>query len=252
MKTSPLELKFETILNRSTNNKDVFGAVVNIEPGDNAFSWSGSAGNIEEENQYFIASTTKLYITALLLKLRGEGCLRLEDEVSHYLSRNIVSGIHVYKGIDYSYDITIGQLMSHTSGLPDYFQQKRRSGKSLWAELTAGYDQHWTLDEVIDDVKKMKPRFKPGAKGKAFYSDTNYQLLGRITEIITGKRISAVLKEFIFEVLQLKDTYSYDDSSDTKPVSLYYKTRPLRIPLAMTSFGPDGGIVSTAREHDIS
>jgi len=94
----------------------------------------------------------------------------------------------------------------------------------------------------------MKPRFKPGAKGKAFYSDTNYQLLGRVIEIITGKRIGAVLKEFIFEPLQLRNTYLYDDSNDTTPVSLYYKTDPLCIPLAMTSFGPDGGIVSTARE----
>jgi len=52
-------------------------------------------------------------------------------------------------------------------------------------------------------------------------------------------------------VLQLKDTYLCDDSSDTKPVPLYYKTRPLRIPLAITSSGPDGGIVSTAKESMI-
>ncbi len=94
----------------------------------------------------------------------------------------------------------------------------------------------------------MKPRFKPGARGKAFYSDTNYQLLGRVIEAIVGKRMGEVLQGFIFSPLRLKDTYLYDDSNDNIPLSLYYKTDPLRIPLAMTSFGPDGGIVSTAKE----
>jgi len=248
MKTPPPELKLEMILNRSANNKYIFGTVVNIESGDDTFFWSASAGNVKAENPYFIASTTKLYITALVLNLRADGRLRLEDKISQYISKEIISGIHVHSGIDHSYDITIGQLMSHTSGLPDYFQQKRECGLSLQAELTAGHDQSWTSEKVIHDVKKMKPKFKPGTKGKALYSDTNYQLLGRIIEIIIGKKIGTVLKEFIFESLQLKNTYLYEDSNDTTPVSLYYKTHPLHIPLAMTSFGPDGGIVSTAKE----
>lgn len=180
--------------------------------------------------------------------MRADGRFQLEDKISKYISKDIISGIHIYKGIDYSSDITIGQLMSHTSGLPDYFQQKRESGKSLQSEITAGHDQHWTFEKVMDEVRKMKPKFKPGRKRKALYSDTNYQLLGRITEIITEKKINAVLKEFIFDTLHLKNTYVYEDSNDRTPVSLYYKTQPLHIPLAMTSFGPDGGIVSTAKE----
>jgi len=126
MKTLPPELKPERILNRSVNNKNIFGTVVNIESGDNTFSWSGSAGNTKEENQYFMASATKLYVTAVVLKLRAEGDLRLEDEVSQYISRDIISGIDVHKGIDSSYDITIGQLMPHTSGLPIIFNKKEK------------------------------------------------------------------------------------------------------------------------------
>lgn len=248
MKITQLESKLEKILTKSINNKEIFGAVVNIESGDNTFSWSGSGGNIKEENQYFIASTTKLYITAVVLRLRADGLLQLEDKISKYISKDIISGIHIYKGIDYSSDITLGQIMSHTSGLPDYFQQKRESGKSLLSEITAGHDQHWTFEKVMDEVRKMKPKFKPGEKGKALYSDTNYQILGRTIEIITGKKINTVLKEFIFDTLHLKNTYVYEDSNDRTPVSLYYKTQPLHIPLAMTSFGPDGGIVSTAKE----
>ena len=221
---------------------------MNIENKDNSFSWSGAAGNINEDDQYFIASTTKLYITALVLKLKEDGALTLEDKISQFIPKEIISGIHVHGGTDYSNSITISMLMSHTSGLPDYFGQKRESGKSLQSELTAGHDYGWTFEQVIDDVKKMKPKFKPGAKGKAYYSDTNYQILGRIIEIITGKKINQVLREHILNPLSLKKTYFYEDVNDITPVSLYFKTKPLHIPLAMISFGPDGGIVSSARE----
>lgn len=94
----------------------------------------------------------------------------------------------------------------------------------------------------------MKPAFRPGEKGKALYSDTNYQLLGRIAEVVTGKLFSKLLEESIFSPLGLSKTYLYQDSQDTRPVSLYYKDHPLHIPLAMTSFGADGGIVSTSDE----
>jgi D-alanyl-D-alanine carboxypeptidase len=60
--------------------------------------------------------------------------------------------------------------------------------------------------------------------------------------------LSAVLKEWIFEKLGLKRTYLYENSSDTIPEPMYFKQKPLLIPLAMVSFGPDGGIVSTSEE----
>jgi CubicO group peptidase (beta-lactamase class C family) len=159
-----------------------------------------------------------------------------------------LQGLLVFKGVDYTDRITIKHLLAHTSGLPDYFQQKRGDGASLQDQLTSGKDQGWDFDQVIQDVKSMQPRFKPGEKGKALYSDTNYQILGRIIEKVTGETISGVFDEFIATPLGLKRTYLYSDSSDTRPAVMYYKENPLPIPLAMTSFGPDGGVVSTAAE----
>jgi len=54
MKTPPPESKLEMILNRSANNKYIFGTVVNIESGDDTFSWSASAGEMKVENPYFV------------------------------------------------------------------------------------------------------------------------------------------------------------------------------------------------------
>lgn len=248
MNTSKTHAQLQQTITKLVDNKKIFGVSASIESGDGSLAFIGSAGNLQRESQYFIASTTKIYVTAIIMKLRQDGKLSLDDRISKYIDQQILQNLLVFKGVDYSNEITIRQLLAHTSGLPDYFQQKKASGKSLQDELTAGKDQSWTFEKVIEEVKKMKPTFKPGTPGKALYSDTNYQILGRIIETITNQKISVVLKEFIFEPLGLKQTYLYENSQDTAPATLYFKTNPLPIPLAMISFGPDGGIVSTSSE----
>lgn len=247
-KEIPAEIKLQKLLSETVDNEEIFGVVATVEKGDDSFSWTGSAGNLTAEKPFFIASTTKLYITAVLLKLRSEGRISLDDKISKYLRQETLFGLHVLKGTEYSDSITIRQLMAQTSGLPDYFQQEKSDGSSLEKELSAGKDQSWDIETVLAESKKMSPHFKPGEKGKAFYSDTNYQLLGKIIEKVTGLPIKTVFSEFIFKPLNLKQTYLYFDSSDTLPAKLYFEKRELNIPKAMVSFGPDGGIVSTSAE----
>lgn len=248
MDNSQTQIKLQQILDSVVDNKKVFGISVSIEKADGSLDFVGSAGNLEKESQFFIASTTKLYITAIIMRMREDGILSLDDPISKYIEKRFLQHLLVIRGIDYASVITIRQLLAHTSGLPDYFQQKKANGKSLQDEITLGKDQSWTFEQVIEEVKTMKPSFHPEKKGKALYSDTNYQILGRIIETITGKTLSAVLKESIFDKLGLKRTYLYEDSSDTIPEPMYFKQKPLFIPLAMVSFGPDGGIVSTSEE----
>jgi CubicO group peptidase (beta-lactamase class C family) len=97
----------------------------------------------------------------------------------------------------------------------------------------------------------MKPHFPPGAPGKAFYSDTNYQLLGAIIEAMTGDTYAAALDGGIVTPLGLTRTYLFSqatvDRYDTVS-PLLMDTTPIRIPQVMASVGADGGIVSTAAE----
>lgn len=230
------------------NKKGVFSAVLCVESGDNSFSWTGAAGDMQKDSQYFIASVTKLYVTAVVMGLIEEGRIELHDKISKYLTEELMEGLHVLKGVDYSNDITIKHLISNTSGIPDYFFHKQPDGKTSASELLDGKDGSWNLEKTIKLVKELTPNFIPGKKGKAEYSDTNYQLLGRLIEIITGKNIGEVFKEYIFDELKLKHTYVYKDSSDNKPVPFYYKSKKLWSPNYMVSITPEGGIVSTAEE----
>ena len=244
--TTEKEKLLQAVLDKIVDNKKVFGTSFALKKDEEI--WQGASGNLAIDQPYFIASTTKLFTTAIILKLREDGKLSLEDKISKYMDASILSGLHVYKGKDYSQELTIRHLLSHTSGLPDYFQDKGTSGKSLEDELMAGNDQFWTVEEAIERSKKMSPLFAPGTKGKAKYSDANFQLLGKIIETISGKLYAENCQERIIQPLGLTKTYLYQDATDRKPKTLYYKSKELNIPKAMTSFGADGGIVSVSRE----
>lgn len=240
------EKSLQAVLDKTVDNKKVFGASFAFKK--DTLTWQGSSGNMSIDQPYFIASTTKLFTTAIILKLRADGKLNLDDKISKYIEQSILSGLHVYKGKDYSQELTIQHLLSHTSGLPDYFQDKGSNGKSLEDELISGHDQYWTFEQTIERTKSIEPHFAPGRKGKAHYSDANFQLLGKIIENITHKPYTENCQDIIIKPLGLINTYLYQDSTDKTPKTLYYKSTELNIPKAMTSFGADGGIVSTSND----
>ncbi|WP_067839321.1 serine hydrolase domain-containing protein [Amphibacillus sediminis] len=239
-----LEQTVQQMIKRRNN----FGAIFCIEQGKQHFSWIGSAGNLHTNDQYFITSVTKLFVTAIILKLKTENRLKLKDKITKYLANDMMEGLHVLNGIDYSYDITIEHLLSNTSGIADYFFQKQANHKAVAKTLFQGQDEPWPLERTLLSIKRMKPQFKPGEK--ASYCGTNYQLLGKIIENITGKSIRESFQSYLFDELNLSNTYIYADESDTTPVPLYYKSQPLHIPkfISCDSFTPEGGIVSTAKD----
>jgi len=207
-----------------------------------------AAGNLQVQQPYFMASTTKLYVTALMLRLRLQGALALDDTLTAHLPPSLLQGIHTYQGHNYTPALTLRHLLAHTSGLPDYFQYKHPDRPSLLQQIARGHDVPWTLETVLENVRHMTPAFAPGTPGRALYSDTNFQLLGRVAETHLGMPLAQAIAHHIAQPLGLTQTYLYTDPADTRPAGLYYQQHPLHIPQAMASFGADGGIVSTAAE----
>lgn len=236
------------LVNKMVDNKSIFSAVMRVENSEGNISWTGAAGNMQVDSKFFIASVTKLYITAVVMMLIEEGKISLTDKISEYLPEHFCNGLHVLKGIDYSNELTIYHLITNTSGIPDYFFYRQRNGRTVADELMEGKDEPWPIERTIELIKGLKPNFKPGARGRANYSDSNYQLLGKIIEIVTGKSIGEVFHDYIFLPLNLKNTYTYHDPNDETPVPFYYGSKKMWLPKYMASIGPEGGIVSTAEE----
>lgn len=241
-----LTTKLQNLITKKINGKNLHGIAVKIEKGNGEVIFRSASGNLGVDTQYFIASTTKIYITALIMKLVSEDKLSLDDTLEKFFPAELITNLNNFQGTDYSSEITIRNLLSHTSGIPDYFMGKLLDGTSLQDSIVAGDDRAWTFEEAITMSKSLKPNFKPNQKGRALYSDTNFQVLGRIIEIVRGSTIAEVLMNEIFKPLGLEKTYLYTDPQDTKPFPLYYKDTTLNIPKAMTSFKADGGIVSTS------
>jgi CubicO group peptidase (beta-lactamase class C family) len=186
--------------------KYIYGAVFYVSSDDNSIDLISASGNIEEDSQYYIASINKFFVSAIILKLYTENKLDLQDKISKYLPEEVVRGLHLHKGKEFSNDLSIAHLMSHTSGLPCYLTDKQANGKTAMKELEAGFDQPWPIHKVIQEVKTMKTHFPPGKEGRAKYIDTNHQILDLIIENITGELVNIVLKN-LFQELNLTKTY---------------------------------------------
>lgn len=217
------------------------------------WEWASPAASAgaNRAGQYFIASATKLYVTALVLQLRAEGRLDLRAPAATYLDPALLDGVHVLRGVDSSARITVQELLSHTSGIADYFEQRRPDGSTQIGRALA-HDFSWTLDDVLRITRQdLEPRFAPSTPGKAFYSDTNYQLLGAVIEAVTGQTSEDALRERILEPLGLAGTYPFTTQTLGRYAdvdAMLYGTRPIVIPRAMASVRADGGVVSTARD----
>jgi D-alanyl-D-alanine carboxypeptidase len=241
-------------------DKSVRNCVLSVMKGDSSFSWSGAAGIASQNGQVpmtkdtpiYIASITKLYTATAIMRLYEKGALSLDDPMSRYLPKELIQGIHVYKGKDYSHEITIEELLSHTSGIADYYTEKPKEGKSLFDLFLEKPERSWTVDETIARARdNLEPNFQPGTD--ASYSDTNFQLLGKVIEAITGKPLHIVYEDFFFRPLGLKHTWLTGHSEpqlapSTAPADIFYKDMNITKTRSNGAYWADGGIVSTAEE----
>jgi len=251
--------KLKATLDAQIGKGYVHNVVAAVQSHGRSINFVGAAGIADPQTgtamtpdtPYFIASVTKMYTAAIILRLYEEKRVDLNAPISEYLPASLTRAIHVYKGTDYSDRIKISNLIDQSSGLADYEADKPRGGKSILDGLKDGHDRAIDTAEAIEIVRNLSPRFAPGTRGKAHYSNANYRLLGAIIESVTGKPMATNFKEMIFAPLGLQHTYLFDwtvPRSDEDPATIYLKDTPLNAPKYLSSNVSDGGIVSTASE----
>jgi D-alanyl-D-alanine carboxypeptidase len=157
---------------------------------------------------YQIASNSKQFTAMALMLLRDEGKLSLDDPVSKYIP-----------GISEGDRITIRQLLSHTSGLQDFWPQDY-----MFADMTKP-----TAPEGIVDKWAKKPLdFEPGARWQ--YSNTGYVVAGMIAEKVSGEPLLAYLNRKVFVPLGMHPVDQDDTNTPAFPAGYHrYALGPVRL-----------------------
>ncbi|MBK7860027.1 MAG: beta-lactamase family protein [Archangiaceae bacterium] len=139
-----------------------------------------------------IASITKTFTATMTLKLVEQRRLELDTPLRELLPRAMVDG--------FDEKITVRQLLSHTSGLPDYWADRH-----FLQAFDKNTQRRWAPAELLSYTKSKGRVAKPGAK--FHYSDTNYVLLGLILERQLGQPLEQIFAKNFFEPLGMTDTF---------------------------------------------
>ena len=172
-------------------NGESFGLAV-------GFSDRDSKTAMKPTDRMLAGSVGKTFAAATALQLIKEGKIGLDDKVEKYLGRE-----QWFTRLPNAKDITVRQLMNHTSGLVRY-EFKEQFTK----DLTANPDKVWQPAELVAYLLDEKPPFEAG-KGWD-YSDTNYIVLGMIIEKVTGKKFYDEANRRLLKPLKLTDTIPQD------------------------------------------
>jgi CubicO group peptidase (beta-lactamase class C family) len=177
---------------------------------------------------YQIASVSKQFTAAAVLRLAERGELSLDDDVTRYVD-----------GLPASYrTISLRQLLNHTAGVPNFTEFFRQFRQTL------------TPAQLIDSLAARPLLFTPGSG--FHYSNSGYYLLGLVIERVTGQSYDGYLREQFFAPLGMADTEYCGDSRDRPVPAGYVRTRRGE-PVQTTPWDPSvlyaaGSLCSTATD----
>ncbi|HEY1767005.1 MAG TPA: serine hydrolase domain-containing protein, partial [Terracidiphilus sp.] len=162
------------------------------------------------EMRYSIGSISKQFTAAAILLLQEQGKLSIDDPVGKYVP-----------GLTRGNEVTIREILSHTSGYQDYWPEDYVMTPMLHPE---------SAQQIIDTWGKKPLDFEPGTEWQ--YSNTNYVIAGRIVEAIAGEPVFDYLTQHIFRPLGMKSMWNSDETKLTQADAAgYYRHAlgPLRL-----------------------
>lgn len=197
--TAAISVDYQKVID-DTVSDTIPGIILLVDSPENKFLGSAGIENKESQNPMQIyhtmptASAGKPMIGLLALMLADENLLKLDDTLDTWLSADILNQI------ENSGEITLRQLLNHTSGIFNYTEK----GDYL-ALLIAEPDKLKTDIDFLVFGLNQPAYFKPGEGIE--YSNTGYLLIGLILDQVLGMHHSTALRERILEPLGMNATY---------------------------------------------
>lgn len=197
------------------------------------------------DSQYHSASIGKTMCATVYGMLVDEGKISYNDKITTFLGAEILNGLYELNGKDYRDEVTIKHLLSHTSGVADYFEGPVKSGKSMLEMIIDNPDLLFEPEDLIRFTRdSQEPVSRPGEQ--FYYSDTGYILLGLILEAIEEKPYGDILGERIFTPLNMDNSYlMFHRYEATDILGIYIEGLDYSDKNALSLDWAGGGIVTT-------
>jgi D-alanyl-D-alanine carboxypeptidase len=192
-------------------------------------------------HSYFIASATKPMLAVALVGQLHRAGLTVDTRVHDCLPG-------LLEGVPFGDTLTVRHLLSHTSGMFDYWNVHGLSAHKGPQPLAQWAAEHpgWTIDEVIDLARIYPPAAPPGKRFA--YCGTNYQVATRLLEHLTGLPADRALDELVFQPAGMSDSslFTLGDLSRFDSIAPVLLSRePYLAPRRMASLSGEGAVVST-------
>lgn len=163
------------------------------------------AGELTADQPFHVASVGKLFTATVIYQLAEEGKIQLDEPILESISPDRLSHLFVYEGVDHKGEVTFAHLLSHTSGIADYFDGPVTSGEKVTTLMRLEPDYVWTPEAMLDVSRDRQVAVSAPGEGY-YYSDSGYVLLGLLIEAIEGEAFERVLEKRIFGPLAMHDS----------------------------------------------
>jgi CubicO group peptidase (beta-lactamase class C family) len=193
---------------------------------------SGGDTAVTPDTPFVTGSISKSFTALAVMQLVEAGKVDLDAEVSQYIDG--FSGQPAGA-------ITIRQLLSHTSGFSTL------QGNASHTDTTGGKDE---LARRVDELADLTPAHAPGERWE--YSNTNYQILGRLIEVVSGQEYQAYVATKILDPVGMERSFVADgevhESMATGHRPWFGTKRPLPENATDRATAPQGGIIASAND----
>ena len=160
----------------------------------------------DQVTPFHAASIGKMPTAVLVMQLVEEGALTLDTRIAAILPPEVLADLFVVHDVDHAGDVTVRQLLDHTSGIADYFEGIVTSGSGFLDLVLSDRDHLWLPHELLDFSRTRQRAV--GSPGEMFhYSDTGYVLAGLVVEAMTAVPFHESLHDRIFTPLHMDDSY---------------------------------------------
>ncbi|WP_228373569.1 serine hydrolase domain-containing protein [Demequina soli] len=204
------------------------------EVGARGVTRAGTNTPVTADTPFLLGSISKSFTAVAVMQLVETGQVDLDGTLADY--------VWIFADLPPG-DITIRQLLSHTSGFSTLQGNTRRT------HPTGAEDD---LANAAAVITAETPAYAPGTRWE--YSNTNYQLLGRLVEVVSGVDYQTYVTEHILEPIGMADSFVADGAVHpemaTGHTPWFWTKRPLAEQPTDRTTAPQGGIAASA--HDVA